>query len=157
MRNKQIKSFLCAFKGIGYTILNESHLRFHIVAMAFVIAFGVLFSLTAIEWAVLSLVFSLVMALELLNTAIERVCNLYTTEYHPLIKIAKDVSAGAVLISAIGSIFVACFIFIKPQKIVQVYNLFTSNPAYIIILLLAIVLALLFIFKFHTKKANNKN
>ena len=136
--NKQLKSFLCAFKGIGYTILNESHLRFHIVAMAFVIAFGILFSLTAIEWAVLCLVFSLVMALELL-------------------KIAKDVSAGAVLISAIGSIFVACFIFIKPQKIIQVYNLFISNPVYIVLLLLAIVLSLLFIFKFHTKKANNKN
>ncbi len=154
---KQTKSFLCAFKGIWYTILNESHLRFHIVATVFVIAFGIIYNLSAIEWAVLSLVFSLVMALELVNTAVERVCDLYTTDYNPLIKIAKDVSAGAVLISAIGSIGVACFIFIKPDKIMQVINVFLSNPVYIIILLLAIVLAFLFIIKCHSKAPSNKN
>lgn len=154
---KQIKSFLCAFQGIWYTILNEAHIRFHIVATAFVIVFGILFELSSVEWAVLCLVFSMVIALELVNTAIERVCNVYTTDFHPLIKIAKDVSAGAVLVSAIGSIGVACFIFIKPDKIVQVYNLFLSNPVYIIILLFAIVLALLFIIKCHTKAPSNKN
>lgn len=154
---KQIKSFYYAFQGILYTILNEVHMRFHIIATVFVIALGILYELSAVEWAVLCLVFSLVMALELVNTAIERTCNLYTTDFHPLIKIAKDVSAGAVLISALGSIGVACFIFIKPDKITQVCNLLLSNPVYIILLLIAIVLALLFIFKFHSKNNNNSN
>lgn len=155
--NKQTKSFLNAFKGIGYTILNEAHLRFHIVATAFVIFFGILFNLSPIEWAVLCLVFSLVMALELVNTAVERVCDLYSTDYHPLIKIAKDVCAGAVLISAMGSIGVACVIFIKPDKIIEVFNMFLNNPLYIVLLILSIALALVFIVKCHAKTPSNKN
>lgn len=149
---KQIKSFKYAFEGIWYTILNETHMRFHIVAAAFVIIFGVLYELSPCEWAVLILTISTVMALELVNTACERICNLYSKEKHPLIKIAKDVSAGAVLISALGSIGVACFIFIKPDKIIQLFYMFSENPLYIFLLVIGIVLGILFILKFHSKK-----
>lgn len=148
---KQIKSFKCAFEGIRYTVLNEAHMRFHIVVSVFVIVFGVLFELSAVEWAVLILTISAVTAFELVNTACEKICNLYSKEKHPLIKIAKDVSAGAVLISALGSIGVAWFLFIKPDKIFEVFYMFWENPIYIILLCVGIILGILFILKCHGK------
>lgn len=149
---KQIRSFKHAFEGIWYTILNEVHMRFHIVISVFVIIFGILFELSAVEWTVLILTISIVMALELVNTACERICNLYSKEKHPLIKIIKDVSSGAVLISAFGSIGVACFLFIKPDKIVELFFMFLKNPFYTVILCIGIILGILFIAKFHSKK-----
>lgn len=148
---KQIKSFKYAFEGIFYTVLNEIHMRFHIVVSVFVIIFGVLLELSAIEWTVLILTVSTVMALELVNTACERICDFYSKDKHPLIKIAKDVSAGAVLISALGSIGVACFLFIKPEKIVELFFMFLENPLYIILLCIGGILSILFIVKFHSK------
>ncbi len=148
---KQIKSFIYAFEGIWYTILNETHLRFHIVVSVFVIIFGALYELSACEWMILIITISTVLALELVNTACERICDFCSKEKHPLIKAAKDVSAGAVLISALGSIGVACFIFIKPDKIIELFNMFLNNPLYIILLLVGIILGILFISKFHSK------
>lgn len=149
---KLIKSFKYAFEGIWYTVLNEAHMRFHIVAAVFVVIFGVMYELSPCEWAVLIITISAVTALELVNTACERICNLYSKEKHPLIKIAKDVSAGAVLISALGSIGVACFLFIKPNKIIELFYMFSENPIYIIFLCIGIILGILFILKFHSQK-----
>lgn len=149
---KQIKSFKYAFEGIWYTILNETHMRFHIATAFFVLIFAAIFGLSNLEWAILIVTISSVMSLELVNTAMERLCNLYSTERHPLIKIVKDVSAGAVLISAIGSVAVGFFVFFKPEKIVWVFNLFLANPLFIVCLFIAVILSVLFVVKFHPKK-----
>lgn len=149
---KQIKSFKYAFEGLWYTVLNETHMRFHIVVSVFVVIFGMLYDLTSCEWAILIITISTVMAFELLNTACERICDLYSKEKHPLIKTAKDVSAGAVLISALGSIGVACFIFIKPDEIIRLFYMFLNNPLYIVFISIGIIFGILFILKFHSKK-----
>ncbi len=54
----------------------------------------------------------LVISLEMLNSAIERICNMYTTEFHPAIKIIKDIAAAAVLWSALISLVVGLLIFL---------------------------------------------
>lgn len=154
---KQIKSFQYAFEGIWYTIRNEAHMRFHIVIAIYVLSFGALYALNIYEWAILIVVISLVIGLELVNTAMERLCNLYSKEIHPLIKIIKDVSAGAVLISAFGSVGVACFIFIKPDKISQIFFMFLQNPLYAAIFIVSIILSILFVLKFHPKKEKTYN
>jgi diacylglycerol kinase (ATP) len=76
---------------------------------------GVFLHLSAVEIAVICLTSGLVMALELLNTAIESVVDLTVKQsYHELAKIAKDCAAGAVLVSAIASVFVAGSLLLPP-------------------------------------------
>lgn len=62
----------------------------------------------------------LVLVLEMMNTALEYVCNLVTENYHPAVKVIKDLAAGAVLISAVGSVVIAFIIFLP--KIVALIN-----------------------------------
>ena len=68
--------------------------------------------LGALEWCICLGLFGLVMALELVNTAVESVVDLVTSEYKPLAKIAKDTAAGAVLIAAIMAAIVGLIIFV---------------------------------------------
>jgi diacylglycerol kinase (ATP) len=89
------------------------------------IGLGVFLHLSAVELAVICLTSALVMALELLNTAIESVVDLTVKQsYHELAKIAKDCAAGAVLVSAIAAVLVAGSLLIPPllariQSVVQ--------------------------------------
>lgn len=107
-----LRSFRFALEGIGYCIKQERNFRVHLLAMVLVIIAGVMTKISLIEWLVITIFISGVLALELLNTAIERVVDLTTTEIHPLAKQAKDLAAGAVLLFALGSVVAACLIFI---------------------------------------------
>lgn len=83
----------------------------HLVAMAVVIGFGWYFRVQPWEWVALTIAITMVLAAEAFNTAIEVTVNLTTKQYHPLARIAKDVAAGAVLITALGAVAVGYFIF----------------------------------------------
>lgn len=72
---------------------------------------GILFKITHLEWLVILLTSALVMGLEALNTAIEKLCDLYSTETNDQIKNIKDIAAAAVLICAIFSVGIAVLIF----------------------------------------------
>lgn len=109
---KFLRSFTFAIEGIGYCIKMERNFKVHLVAMGLVIIAGFLTKISLVEWLIITIFISGVLALELVNTAIERVVDLATTAIHPLAKQAKDVAAGAVLIFAIGSVVAACLIFI---------------------------------------------
>ena len=76
-------------------------MKIHCLAIIFVTLAGTLFQITATQWCICLLLFALVAALELVNTAIEAVVDLVTEEKKPLAKIAKDTAAGAVLFAAI--------------------------------------------------------
>ena len=76
-------------------------MKIHCVFAILVIIAGVIFGLSLTEWCICLTLFGLVMALELVNTAVEAVVDLVTEERKPLAKIAKDTAAGAVLIAAI--------------------------------------------------------
>jgi diacylglycerol kinase (ATP) len=73
---------------------------------------GVLLGLSLTEWAVFATMVVLVMAAEMVNTMIEALVDLVTQQYHPLAKVAKDVAAGVVLLTAIGSVVVGLLIFL---------------------------------------------
>lgn len=109
---KFLRSFTFAFEGILYCIKNERNFKVHLLAMVIVIVAGIITKLSVIEWLIIILFITGVLALEMINTGIERAIDLVTEEYHPLAKQAKDVAAGAVLIFAIGSVIAAILIFI---------------------------------------------
>lgn len=115
-KQKGIKKFLNSFtypiKGLRYAYNNEQNLAFDVGMALVVCIFGVLFHLNKTEWAILFLTIGLVIACELINTAIEAVVDLVTQEYHPLAKVAKDTSAAAVFIFAIVAVIVGLIIFL---------------------------------------------
>jgi diacylglycerol kinase (ATP) len=101
-------SFKYAWAGIVYAFQTQRNFRIHVFIGALAIALGVSLSLNAVEIAVLGLTIGAVLAVELLNTAIESVVDLTVKQsYHDLAKIAKDCAAAAVLISALVAILVA--------------------------------------------------
>ena len=88
--------------------------------MALAVVLGVVFQISAMEWLFVAGCSMLVLSMELVNTAIENVCDLISKEYHPVIKIIKDVAAAAVLVSAIGSVVTGGIIFFP--KIIHSLN-----------------------------------
>jgi diacylglycerol kinase (ATP) len=109
--NNLFSSFRYAGQGVAYTFLTQRNFRIHCLLGTVAICLGAYLRLPLIEMAVISLVCSLVLTLELLNTAIESVVDLNVEQtYHELAKVAKDCAAGAVLISALASMMVAAWL-----------------------------------------------
>ena len=109
---KFIKSFKYAFEGILTGIKEEQNMKIHIIIMILVIIFGIMLKISTIEWIICIVLFGLVISMELINTAIENTVDLVTKEKNEQAKIAKDVAAGAVLVSAIASAIIGLIIFI---------------------------------------------
>jgi diacylglycerol kinase len=115
-----MKSFQYALQGLLTAIRSEVNLRFHIVAAVLVCAAGIWLQLQRNEWIAVVFAITLVIVLELFNTAIEQLCNAVTTEHNLFIKKAKDISAAAVLMASAGSAIVGCIIFLP--KIISLIN-----------------------------------
>ncbi len=110
--NTLLSSFGYAFAGLGYCLRTQRNFRIHI-AVAFVgTVAGLLLRLSLVEWAVFGVMVVTVLAAEMVNTMVEALVDLVTVEYHPLAKVAKDVAAGVVLLTAIGAVVVAALIFL---------------------------------------------
>lgn len=108
-------SFKYAWAGFRYAFITQRNFRIHAIIGTLAISLGVFLHLKPVEIAVICLTSGLVMALELLNTAIESVVDLTVKQsYHELAKIAKDCAAGAVLVSAITAVFVAGSLLLPP-------------------------------------------
>jgi len=108
----RLKSFRYAFAGIAHLIRHEHNAWIHLTATLVVFGAGFYFELERIDWALVILAISLVWLGEGLNTAVELLANAITTERHPLIGHAKDVAAGAVLISALGAAAIGLLVFV---------------------------------------------
>ena len=104
------RSFNHAYNGLVFAIRTQRNMRVHGLIAIVVLALSLLVGVSAIELAVLVLVIMLVFVAELLNTAMEFAVDLVTREYHPLAKLAKDVSAGAVLVTSVGAVLVGYLI-----------------------------------------------
>ena len=106
------KSFGYAFAGIFAVVTKERNMKIHCAAVVCVMIAGLVFHISPIEWCICLTLFGLVMALEMVNTAVEAVVDLVTEERKPLAKLAKDAAAGAVLIAALMAAIAGMIIFI---------------------------------------------
>ncbi len=141
-----IRGFKYALKGILYTVNHERNMRIHITVAAYLFYFLSYYSLTNYEMALLLLVAALVICLELVNTAVERVCDFCSGgKYSRLIEAAKDAAAGAVLIAAVFAVVIACFMLWKPDTVWMIIVFHCSSPERFTLLVLTVVIALLFI------------
>jgi diacylglycerol kinase len=108
---KFIASFVYAFRGLWYALRTQRNAQVHVGVAMIVIVAGILFRLSAVEFAIIFVAITGVFIAEMFNTVFELCIDLASPEYHPLAKIAKDVAAGAVLLYAILSIVIGVFIF----------------------------------------------
>ncbi|TGE22480.1 diacylglycerol kinase family protein [Hymenobacter aquaticus] len=111
MLRRRVASFGHAVRGVTSALGSEVHLRFHALATVVVIGLGWYFGIGRLEWALVALAVGTVWAAELLNTALEAVVDLVSPEYHPLAGKAKDVAAGAVLLTALAALVVGGLVF----------------------------------------------
>ncbi|MCQ6273640.1 diacylglycerol kinase family protein [Bacillus sp. V3B] len=107
-----LRPFTFAIVGILHALRNERNMKIHTVVVVIVMILGLLYRLSTVEWMFIIFAIGGVLALELINTALERVVDLVTKNFHPLAKQAKDVAAGAVFIYAIVSVLIGCIIFL---------------------------------------------
>ena len=111
-KKKLKNSFKYAAQGIKSAFKTEQNLKIHFIITAIAIILGIILKISFTEWAICFLLFGFVITAELLNTAIEVTVDLAMPEINEKAKLAKDIAAGAVLISAVTSIFVGLTIFL---------------------------------------------
>ena len=107
-----LESVKHAVAGIDYTVTHERNFIIEIFFAIAVCIASIYFKVSITEWIILLLTIAIVLALEVLNTAIERCVDLVTKEYEDLAKIAKDTAAGAVFIMSMFSVIVGICIFL---------------------------------------------
>lgn len=125
-----IDSFNYAVTGIITSMKTERNMVIHYLAAIGVMSLSLLFDFTKVEFLILLIATTLVVVTELINTAIEKAIDLITEDYHPLAKIVKDISAGAVLISAITAAIVGYTLFYNKLNSVTykiLYNIKSSD------------------------------
>lgn len=106
------KKFSVAFNGLKLVFQKESSFRYQILILIITIILGLIFKISSIEWVVIAGVSATVLTFEILNTTIEKIVDVLYPNYDENAKIIKDMSAGAVLIAAIGALIIGSFIFI---------------------------------------------
>ncbi len=110
--SRVIKSFGWALNGLKDCILHEKNFRIQYIIALFVIVAGFFFSISSIEWMIILLSFAVVLSFEIINSAIEKLCDLVSPDFNLTIRKVKDMSASAVLLSAIISFIIGCIIFL---------------------------------------------
>jgi len=109
---KFFKAVLFAWQGIKQFISCDRNGKIQIVIGITAIILGFTVSLSSFQWLLVLFCIGLVISLEMINSAIEKYCDLVTTDFHPGIKTIKDVAAGAVLVASIMSLIIGLIIFI---------------------------------------------
>jgi diacylglycerol kinase len=117
--SRLIRRFRDAARGVKFA-LGERSMRLHLIAAAIVVALSVLLRISAIEWCAVLLCIALVIALEMFNSAIERLCDKLHPERDTKIGAVKDMCAGAILVAAIVSAVIGCVVF--APKIINIFQ-----------------------------------
>lgn len=109
-RHSLTESFYYAIVGLVSVLTGERNMRIHTLAAIAVVLLGFYFNIQRLEWALLIITIFIVLIAETINTAVEKTVDLVTGTYHPLAKKAKNIAAGAVLLSAINALIMAFLI-----------------------------------------------
>lgn len=107
-----LKSFTYAFKGLVKTFREEQNLKIQSSLAFIAVVFGVYFKIGKMEWVALMIVIFMVLMMELLNSAVERVADVLKPRINSYVKEIKDIMAAVVLVSAMAAIVVGLIIFV---------------------------------------------
>ncbi|MBU4128672.1 diacylglycerol kinase [bacterium] len=147
-----LESFNSAVEGIIYVLKTQRNMRIHFL-VAIIILVGSLFlrpRLSPVELMILSFTIALVLITEMLNTAVEKTIDLMNDTYHPLARIAKDITAGTVLIVSVIAIVVGYLILFRRYLAPGIESAMTSvkaSSAHITFVSLMVVILVVILFK----------
>lgn len=113
------KALKNSVNGIFYSFKNEKNIKIQLCFAIFAIIMSVLLKISYIECTIITITIFFVLFAEFINTSIEKTIDMYTEEYNEKAKIAKDIAAGAVLLSAICSVIVGIFVFLP--KLLEIF------------------------------------
>lgn len=108
----RLKSFRPAFEGLWIMLKEEPNARIHLLALITVVVLGILLNISKAEWITVALASGLVIGIEAINSAIENLSDFVSPQYHIRIKKVKDLSAAAVLVSALAALATGLIIYI---------------------------------------------
>lgn len=138
---KLVDSFNYAIEGIIYSIRTQRNMRIHMMVALLVLTACFFYDLSKVELLIITITITMVIMAEMINTAIECAIDATTNYYHPLAKIAKNVAAGAVLITAINAVLVGYIIFydrVLPFSIIMMSKIKNSSPHMIFLMLVVV-------------------
>lgn len=144
-----IDSFNYAVDGIIYTLKTQRNMRIHFSLAIIVLVLSLFLNFSRLEFLILFLTVSFVIASEMINTSIEKSIDLFTKDYHPLAKIAKDVAAGAVLVSAINAIVVGYLLFfdrLNPYSHLLLFKI-KNSPIHLTFISIFLVIIIIVVIK----------
>ncbi len=104
-------SLSAAFAGLARTVKSELNFQIELVLMVLAVVFGILLPLSMTDWILIVITITFVLGFELLNTAFERLSDLQKPRLDPVVKLAKDASAAAVLVSSVGALIIGILVF----------------------------------------------
>lgn len=117
---QRLKSFSYAWDGLKVLIREEHNARIHFAISVVVLLSGFIFNISASEWIAVIMSIALVVSIEIINSAIENLCDFVSPQYNLSIKKAKDLAAAAVLVCSISAIIVGILIFLP--KIISLFD-----------------------------------
>ncbi|MFQ5448513.1 MAG: diacylglycerol kinase family protein [Saprospiraceae bacterium] len=112
MLKQLLNSFRYAWAGIAELVHSQFNAKIHLAAAGITIGAGFFFGISRMEWCAVIFAITIVMVTETVNTAIEYLTDLTSPDYHPLAGKAKDLAAGAVLLSSMGAVAVGLIVFL---------------------------------------------
>ena len=149
-------SFNDAISGIIYALKTQRNFKLHCIAAIGALSLSLFYGFSKLELLILLITITLVIMAELINTAIEKAVDIIVITYHPLARVAKDVAAGAVLITALNATVVGYILFFTEERFIYTFeNLLKkiqNTPFHMTSFLLIIVLSLVFTIKIYSKK-----
>lgn len=146
---KLVDSFNYAIEGIIYAVRTQRNMKIHMLATLLVLMACFFYELSKAELLVLAITITMVVSAELINTAVEAAVDATTNYYHPLAKIAKNVAAGAVLVTAVNALFVGYIIFWDKLTLVAFTTMdkIKQKEPYMIFIVIVIVCIATIVFK----------
>lgn len=111
-KHNLLDSFVFAIEGIKFAVIHNRNMRIHLIVAILVVVFSYLLHISIFEAGLVGIMILLVIATEMINTVVEEIVNMLTKEYMIEAKIAKDVSAGTVLLTSLVSIVIGVLVFL---------------------------------------------
>lgn len=144
-----VESFNAAIEGFIYVLKTQRNMRIHFLSALLIILLAIYLNFSSLEMLVLCATITIVLAAEMLNTTVELVVDMIKTEFHPIARIIKDISAGAVLIASINAVIAGYLLFSKrvPFRIEEGVISIRQSPWHLTFISFILVLGLTIIGK----------
>ncbi len=134
-----LKGFACAGRGLATAIKEERNMRFHLCAAVYVLVFSLFYSFSVTEYCLLFLFIFLVLAMETLNSAIERLVDGLSPAHSQTAGLVKDIAAGAVLLVCVGATACGFLLFWDVAAFAAIFRWFATRPLMLFLLCVSLV------------------